>query len=108
MAAIGLGTGLLSGLYPAWLAARVPASVALGGRGGDTLSGVRLRRILTVAQFAAAIGLVTASMSVWWQASYASAADPGFDPSPQLVLALPGKPGSAAAHAFKAELVRSP
>jgi len=82
MAAIGLGTGLLSG--------------------------VRLRRVLTVAQFAAAIGLVTASMSVWWQASYASAADPGFDPSPQLVLALPGKPGSAAAHAFKAELVRSP
>ena len=108
MAAIGLGTALLSGLYPAWLAARVPASVALGGRSGDTLEGVRLRRVLTVAQFAAAIGLVAASLSVWWQAQYASAADPGFDPAPQLVLALPGEPGSAAAHAFKAELARLP
>jgi ABC-type antimicrobial peptide transport system permease subunit len=108
VAAIGIGTGLLSGLYPAWLAARVPASVALGGRQGETLEGVRLRRILTVAQFAAAIGLVAASLAVWWQAQYASQADPGFDPSSQLVLQLPGKPGSAAAHAFKAELARLP
>jgi ABC-type antimicrobial peptide transport system permease subunit len=108
MAAIGMATSLLSGLYPAWLAARVPASVALGGRGGETRDGVRLRRILTVAQFAAAIGLVAASLAVWWQARYASAADPGFDPSSQLVLQLPGEWGSAAAHAFKAELARLP
>jgi putative ABC transport system permease protein len=108
MAAIGMGAGLLSGLYPAWLAARVPASVALGGRAGETLEGYRLRRILTVAQFAAAIGLVAASLAVWWQAHYASGVDPGFDPSAQLVLQLPGEPGSAAAHAFKAELERLP
>jgi ABC-type antimicrobial peptide transport system permease subunit len=108
MAAIGMGTGLLAGVYPAWLAARVPASVALGGRAGETLEGVRLRRILTVAQFAAAIGLVAAGLAVWWQARYASEADPGFDPSSQLVLQLPGEPGSAAAHAFKAALARLP
>jgi ABC-type antimicrobial peptide transport system permease subunit len=108
MAATGMATSLLSGLYPAWLAARVPASVALGGRGGETRDGVRLRRILTVAQFAAAIGLVAASLAVWWQARYAGAADPGFDPSSQLVLQLPGEWGSAAAHAFKAELARLP
>jgi ABC-type antimicrobial peptide transport system permease subunit len=108
MAAIGIGTALLSGLYPAWLAARVPARVALGGRGGDTREGLRLRRILTVAQFAAAIGLVAASLAVWWQARYASLADPGFDPSSQLVLQLPGNAGPAAGHAFKAELARLP
>lgn len=108
MAAIGMATSLLSGLYPAWLAARVPPSVALGGRGGETREGVRLRRLLTVAQFAAAIGLVAASLAVWWQTHYASAADPGFDPSSQLVLQLPGEPGAAAAHAFKAELARLP
>jgi ABC-type antimicrobial peptide transport system permease subunit len=108
LAAIGLGAGLLSGLYPAWLAARVPASVALGGRGGETAEGQRMRRLLTVAQFAAAIGLVAASLSVWWQASYASHADPGFDPRPQLVMELPGAPGSAAAHAFREELARLP
>lgn len=111
MAAIGIATGLASGLYPAWLAARVPPSVALGGRAGETLEGVRLRRILTVAQFAAAIGLVAASLAVWWQARYASGADPGFDPASQLVLRLPGQPGqqaTSAAHAFKAELRRLP
>jgi ABC-type antimicrobial peptide transport system permease subunit len=111
MAAIGIGTGLLSGLYPAWLATRVPASAALGGRDGETLEGVRLRRILTVAQFAAAIGLVAASLSVWWQAHYASEADPGFDPASQLVLQLPGQRGErpgAAAHAFQTELARLP
>jgi hypothetical protein len=111
MAAIGMATSLLSGLYPAWLAARVPPSVALGGRGGETREGVRLRRILTVAQFAAAIGLVAASLSVWWQAHYASQADPGFDPASQLVLQLPGQRGErpgAAAHAFQAELARLP
>ena len=106
LAAIGLGTGLLSGLYPAWLAARVPASVALGGRAGETAEGQRMRRALTVAQFAAAIGLVAASLAVWWQARYASHVDPGFDPRPQLVIALPDKPGSAAAHAFRDELAR--
>jgi cell division protein FtsX len=108
LAGAGLVTALLSGLYPAWLAARVPASVALGGRAGETLDGQRMRRVLTVAQFAAAIGLVAASLAVWWQASYASHADPGFDPRPQLVLEVPGEPGSAAAHAFRAELARLP
>ena len=111
MAAIGIATGLASSLYPAWLAARVPASVALGGRAGETVEGVRLRRILTVAQFAAAIGLVAASLAVWGQARYASGADPGFDPSSQLVLQLPGQrgqPATGAAHAFKAELARLP
>jgi ABC-type antimicrobial peptide transport system permease subunit len=108
LACAGLGTGLLSGLYPAWLAARVPASVALSGRSGETAEGYRMRRVLTVAQFAAAIGLVASSLVVWWQASFASRLDPGFDPRPQLVLQLPGKPASAAAHAFKAELARLP
>jgi len=108
LAAAGLGTGLLAGVYPAWLAARVPASCALGGRAGDTVEGLRLRRVLSVAQFAAAIGLVAASLTVWWQARYASEANPGFDPSQQLVLALPGDPGASAAHAFRTELERLP
>lgn len=111
LAATGLATALLAGAYPAWLAARVPASVALGGRAGETVHGYRMRRVLTVAQFAAAIGLVAASLAVWWQARYASEANPGFDPAQQLVLALPGEPGrygTSAVHAFKAELARLP
>jgi len=111
LALAGLATGLLSGIYPAWLAARVPASAALGGRAGETMQGYRMRRVLTVAQFAAAIGLVAASLAVWWQARYASELDPGFDPTQQLVLTLPleaGKPWSSAMHAFRTELARLP
>jgi cell division protein FtsX len=108
LAGIGIGTGLLAGVYPAWLAARVAPSSALGGRAGETREGYRMRRVLTVAQFAAAIGLVAASLAVWWQAQYASHADPGFDPSAQLVLALPDKAKPAAVHAFKAELAHLP
>lgn len=108
LGAAGLGTGLLAGVYPAWLAARVPASGALGGRAGETVEGLRLRRVLSVVQFAAAIGLVAASLTVWWQARYASELDPGFDPSQQLVLTLPGEPDSSAAHAFRAGLERLP
>ncbi|WP_051971605.1 FtsX-like permease family protein [Massilia sp. 9096] len=108
MAAIGLGTGLLAGAYPAWLAARVPASSALGGRAGETREGYRMRRVLSVAQFAAAIGLVAASLAVWWQADYASHIDPGFDASRQLVLAMPDKARPAAIHAFKTELAHLP
>ena len=108
LVAIGLGAGLLSGAYPAWLASRVPASVALGGRDGDTLAGMRVRRVLSVIQFAAAIGLVAVGLAVWWQARFASQVDPGFDPRPQLVLQLPEKAKPAATHAFKAELARLP
>jgi putative ABC transport system permease protein len=108
LAAIGIGTGLLAGAYPAWLAARVPASSALGGRAGETLEGMRMRRVLTVVQFATAIGLVAASLAVWWQAQYASHVDPGFDARAQLVLALPDKATTAAMHAFKAELAHLP
>jgi ABC-type lipoprotein release transport system permease subunit len=111
LAMLGLGalTGVLSGLYPAWLALRLPASVTLQGRGnGETASGLRLRRVLSVFQFGVAISLVAATLAVVWQARYASRADPGFDPAPLLVVSLPGDGKSAAAHAFQAELARLP
>ncbi|QJE01695.1 FtsX-like permease family protein [Massilia forsythiae] len=108
LAGAGLGTGLLAGAWPAWMAARVPPSVALSGRSGDTLEGLRLRRVLTVAQFAAAIALVACTLTVGWQAHHAGRVDLGFDPRPQLVLQLPGDPAAAAAHAFKAAAARLP
>jgi hypothetical protein len=109
MLALGALTGLLSGLYPAWLALRLPASITLQGRGNsENASGLRLRRVLTVFQVGVAIGLVAATVAVGWQARYASHADPGFDPAPLMVLTLPGDPASSAAHAFQAELARLP
>jgi putative ABC transport system permease protein len=109
MLALGALAGLLSALYPAWMALRQQAGAGLQGRGGsETHRGMALRRLLSVIQFAAAIGLIAVTLAVNWQTRYASKADPGFDPQPLLVIALPGEPGSAAAHAFRDALARLP
>jgi putative ABC transport system permease protein len=110
-AMLGLGAlvGLLSALYPAWLALGQPASVAIQGRGNsETRHGLMLRRVLSVFQFAAAIGLVAMTLAVSWQTRYASHADPGFDAAPLLLVTLADAPDSAAAHAFRDALARVP
>jgi putative ABC transport system permease protein len=109
MLALGALAGLLSALYPAWMALRQQAGAGLQGRGSsETRHGLGLRRLLSVFQFAAAIGLIAVTLAVSWQTRYANQADPGFDAQSLLVIALPGQPGSAAAHAFRDELARLP
>jgi hypothetical protein len=109
MLLLGLVTGLLAGLYPALLALRLPASVTLQGRGnGETGSGLRVRRALSVLQFGAAIALVAATVAVSWQTRYASQADPGFDPARLLVVTAPDMRDKGAVHAFQEELARLP
>jgi cell division protein FtsX len=109
MLCIGALAGLLSALYPAWMAMRQQAGTGLQGRGNsETRHGLGLRRLLSVFQFAAAIGLIAVTLAVSWQTRYASKADPGFDAQSLLVIALPGAPGSAAAHAFRDALARLP
>jgi putative ABC transport system permease protein len=104
----GAAVGVLSALYPAWLALRLQVRDTLQGRAG-TESGhaSRLRRAMSVFQFAAAIGLVGMTLVVAWQTQYASHANPGFDPSHLLVINLPERAG-AGNEAFRAELARLP
>ncbi|GAB3454766.1 ABC transporter permease [Massilia terrae] len=109
MLATGAATGMLAGLYPYVLARRLPASVALQGRGnGETAAGARLRRVLSVLQFGVAIALIAATLAVGWQTRYASQADPGFDPAHLLVVAAPGGGTAPAAQAFRDDLARLP
>lgn len=109
MLALGALTGVLAGVYPYLLALRLPPSVALQGRGnGETHVGARLRRILSVLQFGVAIALIAVTFAVGWQTHYASRANPGFDPSPLLVVSVPGDAKAPAAHALRAELARLP
>jgi ABC-type antimicrobial peptide transport system permease subunit len=105
----GAGTGVLAGVYPALLALRLPASVTLQGRGNsETAGGRRMRRTLSALQFGVAIALIATTLAVGWQTRFASRADPGFDPAPLLVVALPDSTKPAAAHAFADELKRLP
>jgi putative ABC transport system permease protein len=91
-AAVGLGLalGLLTAIYPAWIAFGVRPSLMLAGS-PDTESffSKRLRQTLSVLQVAVAMGLASFTMAVAWQTHFAIDASPGFDPSRLLVFELP-------------------
>jgi cell division protein FtsX len=83
-------TGVGAGAYPAWLAHHALPGPALAGRGNtETIAGLWIRRVLTIAQFASAMALSAMALAVSWQTYFASHASPGFDPAHLLVLPLP-------------------
>ena len=102
---LGVVTGLLAGIYPAWVALRVRPQRTLAGRGSaETSGGLWLRRALTVVQFATAIGLTAVTLTIAWQARFASSANPGFDPAGMLVVELPQSMRGEPAQATRAQL----
>ncbi len=107
--ALAVLIGVVSGLYPAWIALRLRPVEALAGRGNaENRRGLWLRRTLSVAQFAAAIALSSSAMAVAWQASFATAIDPGFDPRPLHVTKFPDAATDAQRYALREELARQP
>lgn len=106
---LGVFVGLLAGAYPAWSAIKVRPTAALAGRGNsETVGGLRLRRTLTVLQFATAMGLTSLTLAVAWQTRYASSLDPGFDAAPLLIVRTANDMRDANVRAFRDALVRIP
>jgi putative ABC transport system permease protein len=87
---LGLALGLLTAIYPAWTAYGVRPSLMLIGRPDtESLRSKHLRQALSVLQVAAAMGLASFTLAIFWQARFAIDASPGFDPSALLVFDLP-------------------
>ena len=108
-ALLGIALGIAAGAYPTWSALRVRATAALAGRGNaETAGGLWLRRVLTVLQFATAMGLTGLTLAVAWQTSYASRLHPGFDPAPLLLVKTASDMRSASVSAFRDALQRLP
>lgn len=106
---LGVLLGVLAGAYPTWSALKVRPTAALSGRGNvETAGGLWLRRVLTVLQFATAMGLTGMTLAVAWQTRYASSLDPGFDPGPLLVVRTSDDMRDANERAFRDALVRLP
>ena len=106
---LGVVLGLIAGTYPTWSALGVPATTALSGRGNsETAAGLWLRRVLTVLQFAAAMGLTGMTLAVAWQTRHASTLDPGFDPSKLLMVTTASDIRNAGTSAFRDALARIP
>jgi putative ABC transport system permease protein len=91
-AAIGIGLilGLLTAVYPAWIAFRVrPALMLMGRSGGESLGSKRVRQVLSVLQVAVAIGLASFTMAIFLQTRFAMNSSLGFDPAALWVFDLP-------------------
>ena len=105
---IAVLVGVFAGVYPAWLAMRVPARQLADRGNGESVGGTFLRRMLTVVQFATAIGLTGLTLAVAWQTQYASSLSPGYEPEPLLVLRLQGNMAVPENRAFAQALKRLP
>ena len=106
---LGVLVGVLAGAYPTWSALKVRPTAALSGRGNvETAGGLWLRRVLTVLQFATAMGLTGMTLAVAWQTRYASSLDPGFDAAPLLIVEAPDDMRNPTVHAFHDALLRLP
>jgi putative ABC transport system permease protein len=91
-AAVGIGLilGLLTAVYPAWIAFRVRPALMLTGRpGGESLGSKRVRQVLSVLQVAVAIGLASFTMAIFLQTRFAMNSSLGFDPAALWVFDLP-------------------
>lgn len=90
--ALGIGStlGLMTAIYPAWIAFGVRPSLMLMGRPDtESVRSKHLRQALSVLQVSAAMGLASFTLAISWQARFAIDASPGFDPAALLVFDLP-------------------
>jgi putative ABC transport system permease protein len=87
---LGVSLGMMTAIYPAWIALGVRPSLMLMGRpDSESPRSKHLRQALSVLQVAAAMGLAGFTLAIFWQARFAIDASPGFDPSLLLVFDLP-------------------
>ncbi len=100
--------GLVTGIYPAFLALRVNCAASLAGRDrSETASGRWLRRALTTVQISAGIALATVAIVVLWQSHFASHVSTGFHTDGVIAIDLPHAAPSERAAAFHDAFARS-
>jgi putative ABC transport system permease protein len=86
---MGIVLGLITAIYPAWIAFGVrPAQVLAGRPDSESAAARRLRKTLSVVQIAAAMGLASFALAIYLQTRFAIDASPGFDPQPLLVFEI--------------------
>ena len=92
LAALPLVTGILAGLYPAFLLSSFHPARILRGQLASQGNGSRFRRLLVIVQFAIAIGLIVSTAVIFQQLHYVQEKDLGFNRDRVMTIALPDDP----------------
>ena len=85
LSALVVGTGLLSGSYPAFYLSAFQAARVMKGNFTNRVSAVGLRRVLVIFQFSLSIILITSIVIIYSQLDYIKKKDLGFDREQKVV-----------------------
>ena len=104
---LGLGIGLVSGLYPAfYLSSVMPLSALLSNqRAGKT--SIRLREVLVLVQFTISVGVIACTLLMWTQMRYISGKDLGFKKENRVIVTVHGVDQIQKIPALKTELLKN-
>ncbi len=105
---IGIGTGLLAGLYPALYLSVFNPIMALNNKLSKATKGGLGRKTLVVIQFVISIVLIIITLHIYEQVNYFKNADTGFDKENIIILPISGTTISRAYEPFKEELLQNP
>jgi putative ABC transport system permease protein len=88
---IATAVGLCAGLYPAlYLSRFLPGHILKSSKSSESASSVKFRSLLVIFQFTTSIILVIATIVVYGQTVYSTAADVGYRSDNKLVLSIRG------------------
>jgi putative ABC transport system permease protein len=102
--ALALFVGLISGAYPAFVMTKLKPASILKGSQAPVLGRLRLRTLLVVGQYAAAIILVIGSLVIYQQMQFIQSRPLGFEREHIIALSLRGIDAKQEVPGFKAAL----
>ena len=106
-AAVALGVGFFSGIYPALFLSAFRPVQTLKARSGRSAGGALLRRGLVVFQFALSIGIICSTLIIYKQMGYIRSRDLGYDREQIMTIPLNGELRKNY-EGFRNELLKNP